>query len=111
MTDFERALLDLEGVIESNKWELSRRNVSGAVPMPLRTVQEAYSALKFEKELMRKVRAFEATKQRALDKIDTCDQYTEDMDVADTVHLSCEVMKILLTRYFDKCSKGRFDGT
>ena len=36
----------------SNKYELEKRNINGAVPMPLRTVKEAYDALLFKEKMM-----------------------------------------------------------
>ena len=59
MNDFERAIKDISAVMNANKFELEKKNVSGAVPMPLRTVKEAYSALMFKQRMLKLLHDFE----------------------------------------------------
>lgn len=96
LNDTERAIVDIGKVISH-----SPRNCSGAVPMPIRTLQESYDALVFEQSVFNIVREFAKNRQEAEQRIEsthyTCPNINSDM----TVHDALDILKLALSRYFD----------
>lgn len=104
MTDFERAIKDIGAVIKSNKYELDKKNISGAVPMPLRSVKEAYEALLFKQTMMQIIKGFEINQPRALGRANGCQSRIEpyatgyDMDI---LYSAFELLRESINEYFD----------
>lgn len=114
MTEFDMALTDLGAIIKTFDYAMKKKDMYGSVPMPLRTVNEAYNALTFEKELMDVVHGFEVTKSRAFERVDNCERHIKsscDIDpwAVDVLHNACDVLKIVLSRYHETCSSRYFD--
>ena len=114
MTTFDMAIVDLNNILSYFQYAIKQNDVSGSVPMPLRSVNEAYNALTLENELMNAVYGFEVTKDRAMERIDNCERHIKsscDIDpwAVDVLHTACEVMKIVLNRYHDTCSSRYFN--
>ena len=102
MTDRDKAIYDLDKIIYTMRDEIAKGRLSGATPMPLRTVKQSFEALILEDDLLKLMRGFEVTKERALKRIDAYEQEEEygRNAYSDVVELSCQVLRILAERYF-----------
>ena len=114
MTTFDMAMVDLKSIMTSYQYAVRQNDMSGSVPMPLRTVNEAYNALLLENDLMNIAHGFEVTKARALERLENCERHissSADVDpwAIDVLHTACAMMKIVLNRYHDTCSSRYFD--
>lgn len=103
MTDFDRAIKDIGAVINSNKYELEKKNVSGAVPMPLRSVKEANEALLFKQKLMAIVKGFEINQPRAISRANDCQSRLEPYAVGydmDILYNAFDALRATLNEFF-----------
>ena len=112
MTDYEKAINDLNKII--SHYDLQNNKDIGAIPMPLKHVTLSVEALSLEDELMRLIKGFEVTQNRATARIEQCKYDLEtnnltDLD-KDTIATAFTVLSHLLSRYYLTCSKRFFNG-
>ena len=111
MSEYEKAIKDLKNVISHYDGE---PDSFGATPMPLRHVTVSHEALVFEDELMRLLKGFEVSQNRATARLEQCKYALEtntltDLD-KDTLNTAFAVLSYSLARYYWTCSKRFFNG-
>ena len=111
MTDFEKAIYDLDKIITHMRGPISRNDLSGAVPMPLRTVKHSFESLSLEDAIFDKLDGFEVNMSRAEKRLTSCeDSIQSQCDLSnldsETLAIAMGVLKMFLNRYYKACSMG-----
>ena len=100
MNDFERALKDINAVVNANIYEVRRKNLGGAVPMQLRSVKEAQEALLFKERVMDIINSQHYTAEM----IDACQVNLEENAVGydiDMLYTAFDLLRIAI----EECNK------
>ena len=102
MTDLERSICDLEKILSHYKPYLDQKHLSGAVPMPLRTVKSAFDALVLSNALYTLVKGFDVGKERSEKRIAQCEAHMPELSALDrdTVEIALKALSVIIDHYY-----------